>query len=262
MSSAGNKFISNKEAVPLIESTVFDRNQQSRFAIGMFSAEEVMNNRKSPTIQAYLKLRANTYIDQTRMLPEEARQSDGTEIDKDDERSTHIIIIENKIGKSAVFACMRLIEKTDEYSNNLPVEDYFDETFINDPAPISSIEASRFIVRHDEQAVRDEAKLRLMTMGLTYSMNQGLGTVYAVVEPEFERGLKAMRLPLKRLANPKQVPEYNDENVAVEIDLIGYGSRLRRHGIKPLALPVGNFDYWGESENSEDDFEEVRLYGS
>lgn len=260
MSSAGNKFISNEEAVPLFESDVFARNPQSRFAIGMLSSEEVMSNRKSPTVQAYLELRANVYINQTRMLNDDVRQADRTESDKDDERSTHFVVVENRVGKSAIFACMRFIEKTDEYNMKLPIEDYFEEAFTDKPAPVNSIEVSRFIVRHDDDAVRNEAKLRLMAIGLIYSMNHSLGPVYAVVEPEFERSLQTLNIPLKRIAEPKLVSEYNDENVAVEVNKNILGLELSKHQVRPIALPLGAFNYWAKIENSH--VETSRQYGS
>lgn len=260
MSSAGNKFITNAEAVPLVESDAFAHNQQNRFAIGMLTAEDIMSNRKSPIVEGYLKLRANVYIDQTRMLKEDARRPDGTEIDEDDERSTHFVVMENRMGKSAVFACMRLIEKTDEYSNTLPIEDFFTEAFTDDSAPIDSIEASRFIVRHDDEVARQEAKVRLVTTGLIYAMNHNLDPIYAVVEPEFERNLRTMRLPVHRLAEPKLVSEYNDDNVAVVIGNSLRALQLRKKTIEPVALPLGTLDYWGSFEMSEDDTEAV--YGS
>jgi len=259
MSSAGNKFITNAEAVPVIESDAFVNNQQNRFAIGVFSAEDIMSNRKDPIVEAYLKLRANVYIDQTGMLPASARRSDGLEIDSDDERSTHFVVMENRIGKSAIFACMRLIEKTDEYSSNLPVEDYFREEFVDNPVSIDSIETSRFIVRHDDAAARQEAKVRLVTTGLIYAMNHNLDPIYAVVEPEFERDLRAMRLPVERLAEPKLVSEYNDDNVAIVIGNRLRALQLRKKSAEPVVLPLGRLDFWGDTELSDDT---EAVYGS
>ncbi|MGE5327753.1 MAG: hypothetical protein ACM3KH_00285, partial [Thiobacillus sp.] len=87
MSSASNKFISNEQAVPIIDSEVFKGHENNRFALGVFGPDDVISYTPGSLAEAYLKLRANVYVDQTGMLSEQTKRVDGTELDGDDERS-------------------------------------------------------------------------------------------------------------------------------------------------------------------------------
>lgn len=244
MPSVSNKFISNQQAVPVIDSDIFCGHEDKRFALGVYSSEDILSYQPKSINRAYLRLRANVYIDQTGMLEKDLKLIDGTELDKDDERSTHFVVIENKIGKVATFACMRLIEKTSQNNALLPIEEFFPEAF-DEPAPINSIEVSRFIVRHDIAKYARIAKKELMTASLAYALNNKLGPVFGVVEPEFERDLKLMKLPLRRIAEPKLVEEYNDHNLGFEIDKYEFSRRLGDAAVNSMNVPVGNFAYWG-----------------
>ena len=146
MSSVSNKHISNREAVPVFETDIFADEQDKRFALGIFDSSSLGRYSHSSVLYNYLKLRSNVYINQTGMLPESSRRLDNTELDVDDERSVHLVVLENKIGKAALFACMRLIEKK---TSPLPIENYFPESF-DIEAPVNSVEVSRFIVRHEQ----------------------------------------------------------------------------------------------------------------
>lgn len=246
MSSVSNKYITHKEAVPILESDIFSEHPDKKFAIGVFSAEDVLNYKPDSVEQAYLRLRANVYVDQTRMLGSEVKRTDGTELDDDDERSTHFVVLENlMMGRAAVFACMRVIEKTSDKNHALPIEEFFPEIFPV-PAPQDSIEVSRFIIRNDNVRNSMMAKKELISTGLAYSFDNNLGPVYATLEPSFEKDLKLMRLPTKRIAEPKMVAEYNDHNLGIEIDKEGFKHRMGEVAVKNMTVPVGSFNYWGE----------------
>jgi N-acyl-L-homoserine lactone synthetase len=244
MSSAGNKYITNKEAIPLVSGNVFSNHKNNRFALGVFSSNDVLSYEPNTIAQAYLQLRANVYIDQTKMLDSNVRRSDGTELDEDDERSTHFVVLENLMGKMAVFACMRFIEKTVDRDSILPIEEFFPDAFVTH-APNKSVEVSRFIARHDEVKYCLIAKRELMTAALAYALNNNLGPVFGVVEPEFERDLKMMKVPIRRIAEPKLVPEYNDENLGIEVDKYEFKNRVGKAAIDRMTIPVGSFGYWG-----------------
>jgi len=245
MSSAENKFISNEEAVPVIDCDIFSSHEDSRFALGVLRPNDVMSYKPESLAQAYLRLRANVYVDQTGMLTNpEVKRLDGTELDKDDERSTHFIVVENRLGKAAVFACGRMIEKTD-MDDPLPIETFFPDAFTF-PASLKTTEVSRFISRHDEPRHSMIAKKELMTAGLAHSLTNNLGPVLAVVEPKFERDLRLMRVPVKNIAQPRMVMEYNDENLGIEIDMIKLQQRLGEEAVKKMTVPVGSYVYWGQ----------------
>jgi len=245
MSSVSNKYITNQEAVPIIESDIFSGHEDNRFALGVFSPEETTSYTRDSILQAYLRLRANVYIDQTGMLEGDLKRHDGTELDENDERSTHLVLIENKIGRVAVFACMRLIQKTLGYESPLPIEEFFPEAF-STPAPLNSVEVSRFISRHDSVGISLITQRDLMTAGLAHVLDNNLGPVFGVVEPAFEKGLEAMKLPMNRIAEPKLVPEYNDENLGFEVDAHEFKRRIGEAAVKRMTIPVGSFAYWGK----------------
>lgn len=252
MSSASNKFISNREVAPVIDCGVFENESNSRFAIGVYSPEDVLNYDSNPILKAYLQLRANVYIDQTKMLEDSYKRIDGTEIDENDERSAHFVVLENMMGKAAIFACMRLIEKTRENDAILPIEEFFPEIpLFSNPAPVSSVEVSRFIVRHENPSSNMQAKKQLINTGMAHLSTKDLGPVYAVVEPEFERSIKMARVSTNRIAEPKIVPEYNDVNLGIEIDRLAFESRVGKEALMALHLNAGEYRYWG-SINQED----------
>jgi len=250
MSSAANKFISNEEAVPVFDSDIFTGHEDSRFALAVLGPDEVVSYKPGSLAEAYLKLRANVYVDQTGMLEGEVKRNDGTELDADDERSTHFVVCENRIGKAAVVACMRLIEKTDS-RDILPIEDFFPDAF-EVPAPTKSIEVSRFIVREDEAKLARLAKIELITAGLAHAVIHQLGPIYGVAEPMFERDLRLMRMPIRRIADPKLVPEYNDDNLGFEIDKAGLVQRIGEFAVKRMTIPEGSVGYWGEMVDEDE----------
>lgn len=247
VSSANNKFISNTEAVPIINSTIFKgENEDSRFALGVIGSEDLLKYKPGSIPEAYLKLRANVYGIQTGMLDLRKIGSDGTDVDIDDERSTHIVILENKIGRMALFACMRLIKKGGD-EKPLPIEEFFPESF-ETPAIENSTEVSRFIVRHDDRRQCRMIKGTLMTAGLAQIYREELSPILAVVEPSFERDLRLMKVPVARIAEPKVVEEYNDKNLGIEIDKINFRKVLGESAVDRLMIPVDEYTFWGDTK--------------
>ncbi len=205
----------NSEVVPVIESNIFDNNSDRDFAICEYSADDILNYKQNSIEEAYLKLRANVYIDQTDNLSSESKRYDGTEIDEDDKRSEHFVVLENLMGKVAVFACMRVIRK--QNYNHLPIEKYFPEDF-KKIATNDSVEVSRFIVRNDRFREALTAEKNLIISGLAYVIDNNLGPIYGVVEPKFERSLKMINIPSNRVTEPGFIEYYNSENVGIEIE--------------------------------------------
>lgn len=251
MSSASNKYITNEEAVPIATGTgIFAGHENERFALGVFSPQSVLSYKPNSPEELYLKLRSNVYVKRTGMLPDDVIRQDGTELDENDERSTHFVIFENRnLGRVAAFACMRLIEKGNDGSE-LPIEDFFKGELKNtsfvESAPPTSVEVSRFIVCHDNIRQSITSKQELMAAGLSHTVSNNLGPILGVVEPVFERDLKIMRIPVERIADPKLVPEYNDTNLGIEINKERFVKRLGKEILDRMSVPVGSFGYWGE----------------
>lgn len=251
MSAAINKYITNVETVTLVTGDVFSNHEDKRFALGVFSSDDILSYKPNTIVQAYLQLRANVYIDQTKFLEDDLRRPDGTELDENDARSTHFVVFENRIGKIAVFACMRLIEKTFHRDSLLPIEEFFPGAFAV-KAPRKSVEVSRFIVRHDLARYSRVAKREIMTAGLAHVLGNNLGSIFGVVESQFERDLTMMGVPTRRIAEPKLLPEYNSENLGIEVDKVGFVNRIGKAAIDRMSIPIGTFGYWGRVSTSND----------
>jgi len=244
MSAVNNKNISCLEAAPVISGDLFYGHENQRFAMGVYSPEDILNYKPNSMSEAYLKLRANVYIDRTGILKDSYRRDDGTEIDKNDERSTHLIVFENRLlGMSAIFACMRLIEKSSE-DQPLPIEELFSKDFLV-PAPDKSVEVSRLIVCHENARCAYDTNRRLMISGLSHVLKNNLGPVFGIVEPDLAKGLSLMGVPISEVAKPRAVGGYPGENLGIEIDALGYKKRLGEKAVNYMTTEVGNIKYWG-----------------
>lgn len=243
--AVSNKFISNKEAIPSVETDLFADNPHNKYALGLLGYG-VQPDNYTDLFQAYLKLRANVYIDQTGMLQDSHRRDDGTEMDSDDERSLHIAVVENRLGISAVMACMRLIIKSRANDQPLPVEALFPESFHKTKAPLKSVEVSRFIIRHNDREHEAAIRSKMLNASLAYAAVHDLGPAFAVVEPAFADHLTRLHVPFEPISEVKRVDEYNDDNVGIKID----GSEMmRRSGgrrtLRRQNITLGSYDFWG-----------------
>ncbi len=243
-----NGSISTTEVIPAVETSVFAGYEASRLAVGILAVGNDVMPGRDEEFKAYLRLRANVYAEQTGMLGPEHVREDGTETDGDDSRSVHFGVIENGVRGQRLIGSMRLIIKSTKEDRPLPIEDYFPDTFSEGAAPIGSTEVSRFICRHESSAVQALAKWQLYSKTLAYGITHQLGPVYAVVEPGLERRLTADGVPNVRLAEPKLVPEYNADNLAIVIDTHGLGQVLeaRTPGlVAAMSLAETDFTYLG-----------------
>ena len=60
-----------------------------------------------------------------------------------------------------------------------------------------------------------------------------------------------MRLPIRRLSQLKLLPQYNTENLAIEIDKSGLTNRIGEEAVKRMTIPVGSFGYWGQIQKDD-----------
>lgn len=244
--SVDTKRISNEAAIPqLTETSVFAERPEARFALGVIAHATDPDERHRNLFQAYLRLRANVYIDQTDMLHESHRRADGTELDGDDERSTHIVALENRLSHVAVVASMRVIEKTAAHDSPLPLEDFFGSRQL----PIGSNEISRYINRHDDRRHAAAIRNGLFLTALAHIHASGLSPTVAVVEPELEERLARIGVPIRRIGQPKFVEEYNETNLGLEIDTGAFAEQFGGDSVmRAVDTSPGAFVYWGQVE--------------
>ncbi len=213
-----NQFISNEQAVPVVQSGLFQNTKNKRFATILFGEGCPPSGSDPLLFEGYLKLRKNVYVDQTGMLNQSEVLPSGFEIDSDDKRSIHIAVFENLGDDSVgVLGCLRLIIKRD--TEVLPIEIFYPEVFV-EAAPKNSTELSRFISRA-EKGKGDNFKIimSLFNAALSYANENDICKAYGVIEPELEESLKRFGFSFTRIAEPKMVEDYNDYNVGIEIDL-------------------------------------------
>lgn len=198
----------------------------------------------SEMIHQYGMLRANVYIDQTRMLPEEVRNSRHEEWDLDDARSDHFVTIERLNAddplvrdvtqrggiipddKGFVFRlpnCMRMIKKSQQHPKELPIEIFFpdasnpltgDPSF---PAPLGSIELSRKIAVHEEPLTGIAMSNPMFKTTVTHVLENGFGPTLATVEEFYKRVFQRSGMPMFEIAEPRYVGEYAEDNLGIEI---------------------------------------------
>jgi N-acyl-L-homoserine lactone synthetase len=214
----GLEKMTQEALMPPVETSVFDVRADARFWMGVTAMGDHVTMGAEHTAAGIQ--RANMYIDEHHFLPESARRADGIETDDDDGRSTHFVIVENRLsadGIHRVVATTRLIEKDFE-DEPLPVEQLFPEVFEANPAPVGAAEASRFIAHHPDKLTQGALSLSLIRAMTSRSAHLGLEPVYAVVEDHLARLFNKINLPFEQISDYKMLPEYNTENMAIRFD--------------------------------------------
>jgi len=242
--------------VDTLSDTIFSGHPEKRFAI------TTLNPHSRPSLEeslhhAYHQFRADIYIDKFGILGDDARTADGIEFDGDDERAQHFIVVENRLGHSALVGCMRLITK-DKEADLLPVEKAFPDTHSDRPAEVGSVEVSRFIVDHGgslSDTNRNGITDRVFMVALAHLSEHGLKPAYAIVEDWLETRLSQMRVPIEPLSEPRLLPEYGSSNFSARIDIdrmvSQYDALARRRGsvaLRGAYLEEGQWQYWGSHQ--------------
>ncbi len=197
---------------PEVNTSLFEASSASYY-VGILATRDMVL--LPAEYQAALKLRANVYIDEFGFLPEEVRRSDGTEQDVDDSRSRHYGVIERTNTGGIVIGNMRAIIK-DRHDNLLPAEKIFPESFKPSPAPLGSLEASRFIARHPNRSVQNATSISLIRTIVAQSLVHENQPIYAIVEEPFYGFVRKMGIPSEQISDIKSIPEYdNTENMVL-----------------------------------------------
>lgn len=232
------------EVIPEFHSKVFDGHENSRFAVGQIA--KGYNTLYPEENLAYHHLRANVYVQQTQMISEEYIASDGGEYDNDDVRSIHMAVLENCGDKQRLVGSMRLISRGEDMQ--LPVEKFFPDMFAENPAPASSCEVSRYIVRHEDRGAMDDISWALFQRSIAAAVTHDMGPMYAVIDESLARRMRLKRVPITELAPPTRVEEYNSTSlpVVVDIELLAQRLEARTPGILPeMIANQREFAYFG-----------------
>jgi len=248
--SVEGKFSQNNLGGGLIRTELFAMHPNKRFGVGIYDADSIVNYKPDSLEEAYLKFRANIYVDETGILDSSEKRPDGTELDSDDERSTHIIAFENRLGELAIVGCMRLPEKSKEHDELLPIELFFPELF-SDSLPIGSKESSRFIVSYENIAIRSLIKRRILMSSVAYTSLDTNNPVYAVVEDNLKRDLAAFGVPLQEIGPKKMIEKYHSINYPIRIDQHEFADRLGRAAISQIDTEFGAISYFGSMKGLE-----------
>jgi N-acyl-L-homoserine lactone synthetase len=237
------KRVSNQEVIPLLKNeTVFSGNPDARFALGFVSHDAQHASDLDELFRAYLKLRANVYIDQANLLDESYRHDDGTEVDDDDRRASHIVALENRLSHVAIVGSMRVIKKSEQHASPLPYE----QTFAQE-VPIGGNEISRYINRIDDRHAAAEIRTGLFVAALALIHSQNMSPTVAIVEPVLENRLQRGGVPLIRSAEPQMIEKYGDLNVGITIDTAGLIETLGgSEALRNVNMDPGQFVYWGQ----------------
>ncbi len=164
----------------------------------------------------YLRLRAEVYKKYGYLAPEDV-EADGTERDRDDERSQHFAVVKQQLGEETVVACVRLVHKTKKRPERLPVEEVFTGSF-GQELSVGSVEVSRLAsVISQEDAAMKKVVLEGLFLQMTSHVHKGeLGPTYAILEKELIERLVGMCIPMTIKSSGREA--YNTENFCVCIN--------------------------------------------
>lgn len=194
---------SHNSILPVFETDIFDSSQDAHYWIGRVAVPHSVRLPDEYTVQR--QLRANVYIDECSFLPENSRQPDGGETDQHDEHATQYVVLENGDSGVRAVGALRMIEKTDYL---LPAEEFFEDV-INEPLPAGTLEASRFIARHEDRTAQAMIAMGIVRAAMVQAFQQE-SPIYAVVEEPLARHFSKMGLPYKVLSSGKIIAEYNN----------------------------------------------------
>ena len=211
--------IGTREVIPNIESDLFVGHETSHLAVGIVAIGSNAVSGLENEFKGYSLLRGNVYGRQKQYVRLDDLNADGAEIDPDDERSVHLTLIENIATSTRVVGAMRLIIKSPEYRNLLPIEAHYPEAFPTAPVPILGTEVSRLICRHEDKQTQTSLKWLLFTAGVSHAMSRGLGPVFGVIEQTLSDLLIAEGVPIHMLAPTKFVAGFNAVKAPFHLDL-------------------------------------------
>lgn len=235
----------HRRRIPTIPSSVFEDHGDSRFAIGIAAIGSKIVSGRENEFNGAVQLRVRTYLDKGWVTPESLDEH-GTEIDADDGRSVHFVVLERTTVVSAarVVGNMRLIVKGANDSI-LPIEEHYPEVFAGSAVALpASTEVSRLIGQHEDVNVQRHIKWPLFIAGVQYVQQQKLGTAYGLLEPNLAQALAAQSVPIAPIAEAKYVKAINSVKQPVEIDVPRLSQYIHATGNFGVDLSDGSFSYF------------------
>lgn len=214
------------ERIPVFQSDLFEGQGEAHFAIGIVANGNKPTPGREKEHAAYLRLRGNVYAHEMHYMPVDDLNEDGTESDADDARSVHFSVFENRDGAVRAVGGMRLILKSAELPQLLPIEKHYPEAFIDRPASLTSVEVSRLIGRHEAVRTQSLIKWPLFLAGVAWALEHDFPHAYGVVERSLERRLLVDGVPVSDLAPEKFVPEFNTVKRPIRVDVPNLRSRM------------------------------------
>ncbi len=190
------------------------------FATGLVAFDGVALPGRVVDYDAAALLRVHTYLDRG-YVKSEALDDRGTELDADDDRSAHFVVLE-RLGSSQdarVVGTMRLVVKQDK--TPLPLERMCPDAFTAGPAPSKSTEVSRWICRHEDRRLQQLLKWPLFLSGLGYIEMNRLGPVYGLLREDLANSLTMQGVPTRAIAPSRFVEEINATKQPFLVDLVG-----------------------------------------
>lgn len=243
-----------KHLIPIIESKVFIDRPDVRFAIGEVAINNVIINGYSNEFFGAAKLRANIYLDKGFVRSDELDDK-GTELDQNDSRSTHFVMLERTAVASMarVVGNMRLVVKSQENPGPLPVEGYYPELFQENPISIGGVEVSRLIAGHEDPDVQNSLKWPLFIAGQKYIEHNKLGPVYGLISPALTRLLRSQHIPVSAITSEKYIEEINATKQPILVNMSVLKKVIERAGDQGIDVAKGGFSYVREHNVNEGD---------
>ncbi len=198
---------------------IFENHQNAVFWIGKVAlgTEVILPD----YYDSLLKFRGKWYVNELHYLTEDQIDTFGRESDLDDKRSVHFAVVENdqidNNTQARVIGSGRVISKT-SWDEPLPVEQYFPEIFNKRPLEPGSVEVSRFIARHEDRQTQHIVALALIRAMTHYSVESKVRADYCIIEEPLLNLLTSIGIPVEKLAEPKDIPEYGGQLYPVRIN--------------------------------------------
>lgn len=208
---------------PEFDSEIFAGREESRFWIGLVARSDGRVLLPAE-FKAARQLRANSYIDVHGYLPQSARQPDGQEIDVDDVRSDHLVVLERLgEGRARAVATNRTIFRQ---GSPLPCELEFPDDFPELPPAVAATERSRLVsvlgVCSAFEAITRAAHLALADLGVNDS--------FGLIEPWLVKHFRAHGADIEVLSEPRRIDRYNSANQLVRVRPIDTVKRVTASG--------------------------------
>lgn len=153
------------------------------------------------------QVRAAVYVDEMGFLAPDHIDDEGREGDDHDEQAIHLVAVQAGTGvrPARLIGTMRLIAKKRDDAP-LPIEENVSHAFV-EPAPIPSVEVSRFIARHEDQDIQHMVAVALIRAATYQVLARGIDTAYFEVEFPLLRLLQMIGIPMEQIGDARDVRE-------------------------------------------------------